>query len=425
MEERPYLKDDQYLAVDAMLADFSRAADLLDLDPGIRKVLSKPRRQITVYCPIRLDNARIQVFTGYRVQYNNLLGPCKGGVRYHADVTLDEVTALAGWMTWKCAVVNVPFGGGKGGIVCDPMEMSRRELESLTRRYTANLSDVIGPDQDIPAPDVNTNQEIMAWMMDTYSMHNDRTITGVVTGKPLALGGSRGRREATGLGVVITVREAANRLGIDLKGATVAVQGFGNVGSVAALRLRDLGCKTVAVTDWKGGIYSEKGIDLDKALEHVDKTKDKTVAGTPGYDSLTNDELLSLDVDILVPAALENQITKGNAAQVKARIVAEGANGPTTPEGHKILCDNGVYVIPDILCNAGGVTVSWFEWVQDRQGYSWPRQEVHDRLEHVMVDAFNEVAETAEKHNVDLRLAAYVVAVNRVAEAARLRGLYA
>jgi glutamate dehydrogenase (NAD(P)+) len=426
IDEKRYLKaEGEYVAVDAMLADFNRAADLLDLDPGIREILAKPRRQITVSCPIRRDTGGIEVFTGYRVQYNSLLGPCKGGVRYHPDVTLDEVTALAGWMTWKCAVVNIPFGGGKGGIICDPMQMSQNEIESLTRRYVAELSDVLGPDRDIPAPDVNTNEQVMAWMMDTYSMHNDRTVTGVVTGKPLALGGSRGRRQATGRGVVIAIREAAARCRISLEGATVAVQGFGNVGSVAALGLKELGCSVVAIADWKGGIYSKRGIDLDSALENVARSPEKTVAGTPGYDSITNEELLSLDVDILVPAALENQITEKNAPAVRAKVIAEGANGPTTPAAHKILAQNKICLIPDILCNAGGVTVSYFEWVQDRQGYSWPRDEVYDRLEHVMVDSYHRVADTADEHKIDLRLAAYVVAVSRVAEAARLRGLYA
>ena len=324
----------------AMLQEFDGAARLLGLDPGIWKILTTPKRQITVSCPVQMDNGEIEVFTGYRVQYNITLGPAKGGIRYHPDVTLDEVTALAAWMTWKCAVAHVPFGGGKGGVNCDPTRMSRRELEALTRRYIAEIIDAIGPDKDIPAPDVNTNEQIMAWFMDTYSMHAGTTITGVVTGKPVELGGSLGRREATGRGVMITTREAAKHLGMNIKGATVAVQGFGNVGSVSADLLADIGARIVAVTDWKGGVHNPKGLDIKKLLAYAQQHK--TVAGFPGADPLDGSKVFGLDVDILIPAALENQITAANASEIKAKIIAEGANGPTTPEAHQALHARGV-----------------------------------------------------------------------------------
>jgi glutamate dehydrogenase (NAD(P)+) len=407
----------------AMLQEFDGAARLLGLDPGIWKILTNPKRQIIVSCPIQMDNGDIEVFTGYRVQYNITLGPAKGGIRYHPDVTLDEVTALAAWMTWKCAVAHVPFGGGKGGVVCDPTRMSRRELEALTRRYVAEIIDAIGPEKDVPAPDVNTNDQIMAWVMDTYSMHVGHTSTAVVTGKPIEMGGSLGRREATGRGVMIVTREAAKHLGVDIKGATVAVQGFGNVGSVSADLLAKIGAKIVAVTDWKGGVYNANGLDVAKMLEFArDK---KTIDGFPGGESLDNDQLFSLDVDVLVPAALENQITEDNASTIQAKIIAEGANGPTTPEAHKMLHERGVFVIPDILANAGGVTTSYFEWVQDRHGYFWEEAEVNKRLEAKMVEAFHDVLETSLKYTVDLRTAAYIVAINRVATVTRMRGMYA
>jgi glutamate dehydrogenase (NAD(P)+) len=407
----------------AMLQEFDGAARLLGLDPGIWKILTHPKRQITVSCPVQMDNGDIEVFTGYRVQYNITLGPAKGGIRYHPDVTLDEVTALAAWMTWKCAVAHVPFGGGKGGIICDPTRMSRRELEALTRRYVAEIIDAIGPDKDVPAPDVNTNDQIMAWVMDTYSMHVGYTATAVVTGKPIEMGGSLGRREATGRGVMIVTREAAKHLGVNIQGATVAVQGFGNVGSVSADLLARIGAKIVAVTDWKGGVYNAAGLDIAKMLDYA--RQHKTIDGFPGGEPLENEQLFSLDVDVLVPAALENQITMENAPVIKAKIVAEGANGPTTPDAHRHLHERGVFVIPDILANAGGVTTSYFEWVQDRHGYFWGEEEVNKRLEDKMCEAFRDVLDTSVRYKTDMRTAAYIVAINRVATVTRMRGMYA
>jgi glutamate dehydrogenase (NAD(P)+) len=407
----------------AMLQEFDGAARLLNLEPGIWKILTHPKRQITVSCPVQMDNGEIEVFTGYRVQYNISLGPAKGGIRYHPGVTLDEVTALAAWMTWKCAVAHIPFGGGKGGIICDPTKMSRRELEALTRRYVAEIIDAIGPEKDVPAPDVNTNEQTMAWVMDTYSMHVGHTETGVVTGKPVELGGSLGRREATGRGVMIVTRESARHVGIEIKGATVAVQGFGNVGSISAQLLAELGARIVAVTDWKGGVYNAKGLDVSKLSQHV--WQHKTVAGFPGGEPLANDDLFGLEVDVLIPAALENQITVENAPRIRAKILVEGANGPTTPDAHRHLHDRGVFVVPDILANGGGVTTSYFEWVQDRHGYFWTEKEVNDRLEAKMCEAYNAVLQTALRYKVDMRTAAYVVAINRVATVTRLRGMYA
>ena len=407
----------------AMLQEFEGAARLLGLDPGLWKILTTPKRQIIVSCPVVMDNGQVEVFTGYRVQYNITLGPAKGGIRYHPDVSLDEVKALAAWMTWKCAVAGVPFGGGKGGVICDPTKMSKRELEALTRRYIAEIIDAIGPDKDVPAPDVNTNEQIMAWVMDTYSMHVGYTATAVVTGKPIVMGGSLGRREATGRGVMITTREAARHLGIDIKGATVAVQGFGNVGSVSADLLNRIGAKIVAVTDWKGGVYNAGGLEVAKLIAWV--SEHTTVAGFPGADPLATDKLFDLDVDILIPAALENQITKDNAPRIKAKIIAEGANGPTTPDAHKHLYERGVFVIPDILANAGGVTTSYFEWVQDRHGYFWEESEVNERLERKMQVAFDTVLGTSIKYNTDMRTAAYIVAINRVAQVTKMRGMYA
>jgi glutamate dehydrogenase (NAD(P)+) len=407
----------------AMLQEFDGAARLLGLDPGIWKILTNPKRQIAVSCPVQMDNGEIEVFTGYRVQYNITLGPAKGGIRYHPDVTLDEVTALAAWMTWKCAVAHVPFGGGKGGIICDPTRMSRRELEALTRRYVAEIIDAIGPDKDVPAPDVNTNDQIMAWVMDTFSMHVGYTATAVVTGKPIEMGGSLGRREATGRGVMIVTREAAKHLGLDINGATVAVQGFGNVGSVSADLLAKIGAKIVAVTDWKGGVYNPAGLDIVKMLDYA--KQHKTIDGFPGGDTIDNEQLFGLDVDVLVPAALENQITMENAPIIRAKIVAEGANGPTTPEAHRHLHERGIFVIPDILANAGGVTTSYFEWVQDRHGYFWEEEEVNHRLEAKMVEAFRDVLDTSVRYKTDMRTSAYIVAINRVATVTRMRGMYA
>jgi len=406
-----------------MLREFEGAARILNLEPGLWQMLTHAKRQIIVSCPVQMDNGEIQVFTGYRVQYNVTLGPAKGGIRYHPGVTLDEVTALAAWMTWKCAVAQLPFGGGKGGVICDPTKMSRRELEALTRRYTAEIIDAIGPDKDVPAPDVNTNEQIMAWFSDTYSMHVGHTSTAVVTGKPVEMGGSLGRREATGRGVMITARESAKHLGFELKGARVAVQGFGNVGSIAAELLAQQGARIVGVTDWKGGVQNPKGLDVARLIEHV--KEHKTVDGFAGGDPLGAADVFKLDCDILIPAALENQITDENANDIKAKLIVEGANGPTTPDAHKLLHERGVFVVPDILANAGGVTVSYFEWVQDRHGYFWTEKEVNERLEAKMVEAFDVVLKTAQKYKVDMRAAAYIVAIGRVATVTRMRGMYA
>ncbi|HEV2985929.1 MAG TPA: Glu/Leu/Phe/Val dehydrogenase [Vicinamibacterales bacterium] len=407
----------------AMLQEFDGAARILNLEPGIWKILTHPKRQITVSCPIQMDNGEIEVFTGYRVQYNITLGPAKGGIRYHPGVSLDEVTALAAWMTWKCAVAHIPFGGGKGGVICDPTKMSKREIEALTRRYIAEIVDAIGPEKDVPAPDVNTNEQIMAWVMDTYSMHVGHTTTSVVTGKPVELGGSLGRREATGRGVMIVTRESVKHVGFALKGATVAVQGFGNVGSISAELLAEEGARIVAVTDWKGGVYNPKGLDITRLLAHVEQNK--TVDGFPGAEPLDSATLFTLDVDVLIPAALENQITIENAPGIKAKVVIEGANGPTTPEAHRYLHERGVFVVPDILANSSGVTTSYFEWVQDRYGYFWTEKEVNERLEAKMCEAFNAVLQTSLKYKVDMRTAAYIVAIGRVATVTRMRGMYA
>jgi len=407
----------------AMLEEFDGAARLMGLDPNLWKILTHPKRQITVSCPVQMDNGQIEVFTGYRVQYNITLGPAKGGIRFHPDVSLDEVTALAAWMTWKCAVAGIPFGGGKGGVICDPTKLSRRELEAITRRYVAEIVDAIGPEKDVPAPDVNTNEQVMAWVMDTYSMHVGHTTTSVVTGKPIEMGGSLGRREATGRGVMIVTREAAKHLGLDIKNATVAVQGFGNVGSVSADLISKLGAKIVAVTDWRGGVHNPKGLDVEQLIKWT--AEKKTVAGFPGADALAADKVFEMDVDILIPAALENQITAANASKIKAKIVSEGANGPTTPEAHRALHNRGVFVIPDILANSGGVTTSYFEWVQDRYGYFWEEQDVNTRLERKMYEAFHNVLETSLRYKTDMRTAAYIVAINRVASVTKLRGMYA
>ena len=407
----------------AMLQEFDGAARILDLEPGIWKILTTPKRQITVSCPVQMDNGEIEVFTGYRVQYNITLGPAKGGIRYHPGVTLDEVTALAAWMTWKSAVAHIPFGGGKGGVICDPSKMSRRELEALTRRYVAEIVDAIGPEKDVPAPDVNTNDQVMAWVMDTYSMHVGHTTTSVVTGKPVELGGSLGRREATGRGVMIATLESAKHLGFDIKGATVAVQGFGNVGGISAQLLARAGARIVAVTDWKGGVCNPNGIDVEKLLVHV--AQHRTVDGFSGADALPPEQLWALDVDVLIPAALENQITAENAPVIKAKIIVEGANGPTTPDAHRMLHDRGIFIVPDILANSSGVTTSYFEWVQDRYGYFWTEQEVNDRLEFKMREAFDAVLKTTLKYKIDMRTAAYIVAINRVATVTRMRGMYA
>ena len=408
---------------DAMLTEFEEAAKILSLEPGLWRILTHPKRQITVSCPVLMDNGEIVVFTGYRVQYNITLGPAKGGLRYHPNVTLDEVTTLAAWMTWKCAIAHIPFGGGKGGIIVDPNLLSRRELEALTRRYIAEIVDAIGPNKDVPAPDVNTDAQTMAWIMDTYSMHVGHTETAVVTGKPIELGGSLGRREATGRGVMICAREAAKHVGFDIRGAKVGVQGFGNVGSISASLLSQIGAKVVGVADWKGGVYNAKGLDIPTLLDYAGKNK--TVAGFSGGDTLTNDELFKLDLDVLIPAALENQITAENAPGIRAKVVIEGANGPTTPEASALLQQRGIFLVPDILANSAGVTASYFEWVQDRHGYFWTEQEVNERLEQKMMEAFTAVREVSVAYKVDMRTAAYIVAIKRVADVTRVRGMYA
>jgi glutamate dehydrogenase (NAD(P)+) len=406
-----------------MMSRFDYAATRLSLDPGLYKVLRSPEKQIIVSVPILRDNGDTDVYVGYRVLYNTSRGPAKGGIRFDLNVTLDEVKALAAWMTWKCAVVNIPFGGSKGGVVCDPATMSNPELERVTRRYTSAIIETLGPDSDVPAPDMNTNERMMAWIMDTYSMHKRHTVTAVVTGKPVEMGGSLGRREATGRGCMLVTRQALNRLRMPVQGSRVAVQGFGNVGSVSADLLARIGAKIVAVTDWKGGVYNANGLDIAKLLAHT--AQHKTVAGFPDADTLDGDAIWGLAVDILIPAALENQITMENAPHIKARVVTEGANGPTTPEAHAHLHTRGVFVIPDILANAGGVTTSYFEWVQDRHGYFWEEDEVNTRLEKKMIEAFDDVLQTSLKYKTDLRTAAYIVAISRVGNVTKLRGMYA
>jgi glutamate dehydrogenase (NAD(P)+) len=403
-------------------SQFDHAAEQLDLDPGLRKVLRVPKRELTVNFPVTMDDGHVEVFTGYRVQHNLSRGPAKGGIRYHQDVTLDEVRALSMWMTWKCAVVDIPYGGGKGGVIVDPKKLSQRELESLTRRFTTEISPLIGPDRDIPAPDVNTNAQTMAWIMDTFSMHHGYTISGVVTGKPIAVGGSLGRNEATARGAVFTLQQASKSRDLPLSGATVAIQGYGNAGSIAADLLAAEGSTIIAVSDSSGGIHNPAG--LDPAKVSAWKREHGTVVGFPGSEEVSNAGLLELECDILVPAALENQITGANADRVKARIVAEAANGPTTPEADAILYDRGIFLIPDILCNAGGVTVSYFEWVQDMQSFFWTEQRINESLKEIMDRAFEAVHTMSHRREVDMRTAAYMVAVARVAEATTLRGLY-
>ena len=401
---------------------FDLAAERLSLDPGLRRVLREPRRELTVHFPVHMDDGTVQVFTGYRVQHNLGRGPAKGGIRYHQDVSLDEVKALAMWMTWKCAVVGIPYGGGKGGVSVDPKKLSLKEVEALTRRYTTEISILIGPERDIPAPDVNTTPQMMAWIMDTYSMHAGYTVPAVVTGKPISLGGSEGRNEATARGCVFTIIDAAALLGMDLRRCTVAVQGFGNAGAIAARLIRDEGATVVAVSDSTGGIHDPAGLDVDRVIAW--KKEHGTVVGFPRAREISNAELLEVECDILIPAALENQITARNAGNVKAKIVAEAANGPTTPEADDILYERGVFLIPDILANAGGVTVSYFEWVQDLNRDHWSEAVVNAKLREIMDRAFNETAAMAEREKVNMRTAAYLLAVQRVADATALRGLY-
>ena len=401
---------------------FEEAASRLNLPQGLKEMIKRPRRATIVSLPVNMDDGTLRVFTGYRVQHSIVRGPAKGGIRYHPDVSLDEIGALAAWMTWKCAVVNIPFGGGKGGVVCDPSKMSKGELERLTRRYAADLSDLFGPESDVPAPDVNTNEQVMAWIVDTYSMHERRTEYAVVTGKPLEVGGSAGRREATGRGVLLCIREACKHLDMPIAGVKVAVQGFGNVGSVSADLLAKDGAKIVAVSDVTGGVHDPAGLDVPALIRWA--ADHRGVAGFPGGKPLTT-SILEYPCDILIPAALENQITRENAGRIQAKIVAEGANGPTTPDADKILEDKGVFVIPDILCNSGGVTVSYFEWVQNRMGFYWPEAEVNGRLEHTMVMAFRDVLAKAMEHGVNMRVAAFMVAIERVVKVIMLRGVYA
>ncbi len=401
---------------------FDRAAEFLKLDPGMRAILKQPKRQLVVSIPTRMDDGHYKVFEGYRVQHSIARGPAKGGIRYHPDVTLDEVKALASWMTWKCAVVNIPYGGGKGGVACNPKAMSEREIEKMTRRYASEISIIIGPEQDIPAPDVYTNAQIMAWIMDTYSMTRGQTSLGVVTGKPLCVGGSLGRNEATARGAHMVVKEACRVKNMTLKGSRVAVQGYGNAGAILARLLHESGAKVIAVSDSRGGILSDAGIDPNKAQAHKDKTG--SVTGMSGTKPISNEELLVLDCDILAPSALENQLTLKNASEIKAKIIAEAANGPTTPGADEILARKGVMILPDILCNAGGVTVSYFEWVQSLQSFFWSEEHVYEKLEEVMTKAFSDVHNAATNHKVDMRTAAYIVAVARVEEATRVRGIY-
>jgi glutamate dehydrogenase (NAD(P)+) len=404
-------------------ARFNLAAEKLNLDEGLWRVLQQPNREIIVHIPVNMDSGQLEVFTGYRVQHSIARGPAKGGVRYAPDVTLDEVRALASWMTWKCAVVNIPFGGAKGGIICDPKNMSRGELERMTRRYTSELIEFIGPEKDVPAPDVNTNEQTMAWMMDTYSMHMRQTVTAVVTGKPLNMGGSRGRREATGRGVMIICDESIKKNNMTRENTRVIIQGFGNVGSNAALLMHQAGYKVVGIGEWDGGLYNSKGIDITALWEY--RQKEGSIHEFKGAERAATEDLLVTDCEILIPAATESVITSANADKVKAKILVEGANGPTTAAADDILADKHVFVMPDILANAGGVTASYFEWVQDRQGYFWKESVVNEQLEHIMVSSFEDVVRYAETHHVNNRIAAYMLAIDRVAYTIRQRGIYA
>lgn len=408
---------------ESMMQRFDVAAELLELERGVYEYLKTPVKQVIVSIPIQMDSGEIEVFEGFRVIHNDALGPSKGGIRYSPDLTLDEVKALAAWMTWKCSIANIPFGGAKGGVRCDPSKLTPVELEKITRRFTANMLDVFGPDKDIPAPDMNTNEQIMAWIMDTYSMHSRKTETAVVTGKPLIIGGSLGRREATGRGVMVMTFAAMAKRGLNPKQTTCAVQGFGNVGSVSAKLLSEQGLKVVAISDVSSGYYNKKGINVNQAIEWVQKHR--VLEGSGIGDSISNEELLELEVDVLVPAAREDQITHKNASKIKAKIIVEGANGPTAAKADPILDGNGILVVPDILANSGGVTVSYFEWVQDRQGYFWTLDRVNRRLERMMHDAFTNVFMSAEKHKVSMRLGAYILAIDKVARTLKVRGIYA
>jgi len=408
---------------EAQSARFEFAARKLNLDEGLWKVLSSPSREIIVHFPVVMDDGRIELFTGYRVQHSIARGPGKGGIRYAPDVTLDEVRALASWMTWKCAVVNIPFGGAKGGVICDPRKMSQGELERMTRRYTSEIIEFIGPEKDVPAPDVNTNEQTMAWIMDTYSMHMRQTVTSVVTGKPLNIGGSRGRREATGRGVMVMCDESLRHLGLPREGCRVVIQGFGNVGSHAARLMADAGYKIIGIAEYDGGLYNPNGIDVFQLLAH--KERNGTTLGFRNAETMPSEEVMLSDCDILIPAATENVITSRNADRIKARILVEGANGPTTAVADEILQEKRIFVVPDILANSGGVTASYFEWVQDRQGYFWKEAIVIEQLESILRESFGDVVRYSEAHNVNNRIAAYMLAIDRVAFTIKQRGIYA
>ncbi len=404
------------------VAQFDEAAERLGLSQSLRAILRKPKRELIVNFPVRMDNGDVEMFTGYRVQHNINRGPAKGGIRFSPEVSLDEVRALAMWMTWKCAVVSIPFGGAKGGVICDPHKLSSAELERLSRRYATEISILIGPNSDIPAPDMNTNPQIMAWIMDTYSMHSGYSVPAVITGKPLAIGGSEGRLEATARGIQVVTREAMLKLGMQPDACSVVIQGFGNVGSISARLLHELGCKVVGLSDINGGIYNANGINVPRALRY--SNEHGTLKGLPDTEAVTNAELLELPCDVLIPAALENQLTGRNASRVKARLIVEAANGPTTPDADHIFADRGITVVPDIMANAGGVTVSYFEWVQDLQRFFWAEDEINHRLESIMTRAFHAVQRKAEEQETNLRMGAYLLAVARVAEATEIRGVY-
>jgi len=408
---------------EAQSARFDFAARKLNLDEGLWKLLRLPNRELIVHFPVLMDDGRIEMFTGFRVQHSIARGPCKGGIRYATDVSLDEMRALASWMTWKCAVVNIPFGGSKGGVICDPKTMSQGELERMTRRYTSEISDFIGPEKDVPAPDVNTNEQTMAWIMDTYSMHARRTVTSVVTGKPVNMGGSRGRIEATGRGVMLICDESLRYLNMSVEGCRVIIQGFGNVGSNAARLMMEKGYKIVGIAERDGGLYNPGGIDIHQLVEFA--YRNESILGFPGAEAVPSEELLVTDCEVLIPAATENVITSRNADKIKARIVVEGANGPTTAVADEILAEKRIFIVPDILANAGGVTASYFEWVQDRQGYFWSEPVVNERLEAILHDSFDDVVRYAEAHNVNNRIAAYMLAIDRVAYTIKQRGIYA
>jgi glutamate dehydrogenase (NAD(P)+) len=421
--KEPGPKLDKQSPLKSMMERFRFAANLLELDEGTFQYLANPVKQVIVSIPIRMDSGKIKVFEGYRVIHDNVLGPSKGGIRFAPDVNIEEINALAAWMTWKCAIVNVPFGGAKGGIQCNPGELSEGELERLTRRYTSNLLEIFGPDRDIPAPDMNTNEQIMAWIMDTYSMNAHKTETAVVTGKPIILGGSHGRKEATGRGVVTVALAALNKKGMLPNKCSVAVQGFGNVGSVSAQLIYEQGAKVIAVSDISGGYYNEEGINIPEAIEYA-QNNNRLLEGYTEADKITNEELLALECDVLIPAAREDQITHHNAGNVNARIIVEGANGPVTADADSILDGKNIMVVPDILANAGGVTVSYFEWVQDRQGFFWTEERVNRRLNRMMRSAFDNLFKLSEQHGITLRQAAYVYGIDKVAKTLEIRGVY-